>query len=365
MPSRRLFYFILGLLSCLCVAFGPPVLTDSDAPRQALSPHQIRLMRQVPLPSVSAAAVLLADNRSGQILFTKNENERRAPASLTKIVTALVALQRGRQDQEIRVRNEDLRVYSVARLENGEKLTLRQLLFIMLIPSDNAAALAIARGVAGDVPTFVRWMNELVASWGLRNTHFVNPHGLDHKGQYSTAYDMAVIARRAMANPTFADIVRRSRERVAGHFLESTNKLLTTYPGTIGVKTGTTDQAGECLVTVVDRLHGQALCVVMGSQDRFRDTWLLLDYFYANFAELPVNLPETLQNRYLDEALVWHRLQLEQPFILLVKPWQLGMVSFYRRIDNLQANPSPDEPVGALEVRLGGKLLQEVPLYAR
>ena len=146
----------------------------------------------------------------------------------------------------------------------GEELNVRQLLFATLIPSDNAASTALGRGLAGSVAGFVGWMNEQVAEWGLQNTHFANPHGLDDKDNYTTAYDMAVITRTPYIQPTFAEIVRLPEWIVNHRVVTSTNELLNAYQGMIGVKTGTTDEAGENLITLVDRPAGQALTVVMG-----------------------------------------------------------------------------------------------------
>jgi|YNPNPStandDraft_1061719.scaffolds.fasta_scaffold08519_2 D-alanyl-D-alanine carboxypeptidase len=365
MRARRLALFLLCVLSSFCLAFGPPVLTDGDLARRRFTPQQLYALKEVPPPELTAAAALLANVRTGDILYARNEHEKRPMASFAKMVTAIVALERGKLEKEYRVQNEDLAVWSAAGLNNGELLSLRDLLFILLIPSDNAAAMTIARSLGKDVNTFVGWMNELVARWGLQETHFTNPHGLDSKNAYMSAHDAALIAYHALSNPVFADIVRRPEAIVAGRRLISTNKLLNTYPGTIGVKTGTTDKAGECLVVVVERPAGKVVAVVMGSQDRFTDMVLLLDYYYANYAELRVELLPTDQNRYQDAAGRWHELYLNAPLTLLVKPWQVAMASFYRRLDELPENPDPARPVGALVVQLAEQTLTEVPLYAR
>jgi len=204
-----------------------------------------------------------------------------------------------------------------------------------------------------------------VASWGLADTHFVNPHGLDAKDGYSTAYDMTIIAINALRNPTLTDIANRYEAIIAWRRLQSTNELLNTYSGTIGLKTGTTDRAGECLIAAVERPTGAALLVLMGSSDRFTDARLMLDYFYANYAELHIDLPQTPQNRYLDEAHNWREFKLRQPIIMLISPSQVGQVSLYRRIDNISADPNPEQPIGTLEVRLADRPLTEVPLYGR
>jgi D-alanyl-D-alanine carboxypeptidase len=364
--GHKYILLLLSLLSLLSTGFGPPVLTDSDVPVRRVTPHQLRLMRQIPAPELSAPAYILANATTGEILLVKNIHERRSPASMTKVVTALVALERGRQDQKVTIEARDLRgVYSVMFLRSGEELTMRQLLFMLLISSDNAAANAIARAVAGDVQTFVGWMNEYVARMGLADTHFANPHGYDHPQNYSTAFDMAIIGRLAMANPVIADIVRRPEAIAAWRNLISTNELLNTYSGAIGIKTGTTGQAGECLATMVNRPTGRAISVVMGSDYRFHDTRLLMDYHYANFAELRIDLPYNALNRYQDLEYNWHAIGLRGPLTVLVKPWQLDTVRVYRRIDNVAPNPNYDEPIGRLIVSLDGRLLTEVPIYAR
>jgi len=280
-------------------------------------------------------------------------------------VTAIVALQRGDLEQKIQVSEEDLAVWSMIGLGEGEVLDLLSMLNILLIPSDNAAAMAIARNLAGDVDTFVGWMNEFVAEAGLQDTHFANPSGLDAENNYSSAYDMALIARYVMNIPLIAEIVRYPQRDVAGRRLRSTNEMLTKYPGAIGVKTGTEEQAGECLITWVQRPQGQALVVVMGSQNRYRDATALLDYYYDHFAELRIELPLNEQNRYLDANNVAHAFGLEEPRVVLVPRWQLQTVQMVRRIDNPLPNPSPGEQVGMLLVSLLGKPLTEVPLYAR
>ena len=365
MASRRAAWLVIALLSLATMGFGPPVLTDGDVATKGLTQHQLRLLWRAPEPDIAAPSAILVNPTTGRILFARNERQRRAPASLTKIVTALVALQRGRLDSEFVITGQDMTVYSMVGLQEEEEFTLNGLLHILLIPSDNVAALAIARGLAGDVDTFVGWMNELVLGWGLQDTHFANPHGLDDSENYSTALEMALIARQAMMDRTFAEIVGHAEADVGLRRVTSTNRLLETYPGTIGVKTGTTDRAGESLIALVERPSGKVLSVVLGSTDRFADTVPLLDYFYTNFAELHVDLPDTPQNRYLDDESNWHEVGLEEAEVFLISPWQAGTATYYRRIDDLSAHPDPGSPVGALEITLAGRLLAEVPLYAR
>jgi len=362
---RRLAWFLLIALTVPCLAFGPAVLTESDLARNGLTLQQIGDMRQVDVPQLHAEAAVLVNPTTGQILYTLNEHEQRAPASLTKIVTAIVALQHERQDTKLVTTSADIMVYSVVGLESGEGLTLRELLYYLLLPSDNAAAMTIARTVGGDVETFVGWMNELAASWGMKDTHFVNPHGIDEDGGYTTAYDEAIAAYYAMQNPVFAEIVRESLTYVGGRTVESTNKLLGLYSGTIGVKTGTTDLAGECLIAWVERPAGTAMTVVMGSDDRFVDSVLLLDYFYANFAEVTIDLKDTEQNRYRDDQGNWRAVCLQAPVTMLIDPSQVGSVTCYRRIDSIDSAHDPTQPVGILQIALGGTIVREEAIYLR
>lgn len=366
MPLRRLTFLLLSILSVLgCTAFGPPVLADGDNPSHPLAPHEIHVPLERPVPQITAQSAILVNHTTGRILYALNEHERRAPASLVKLVTAMVALERGRQDQLMYVKGEDLSAWSSVHLQPNEELSMRQLLFMLLISSDNVAALTIAKTLGKDFTTFVGWMNDMVAQWGLQDTHFRNPHGLDHKHAYSSAWDMAIISRQAMANPVIADIVRRATAIAAYRELVNTNELLNTYPGTIGIKTGTEESAGECLACMVDREQGVMLSVVMGSSDRYYDTRMLMDYAYANYAELHLALDDSVQNRYLDEGGSWHDIELRDPQVLLLTPWERRTISFYRRIDNAGASPDLNQPIGALEVRMAGEYLTEVPLYAR
>ncbi|MHB1356592.1 MAG: D-alanyl-D-alanine carboxypeptidase family protein, partial [Anaerolineae bacterium] len=271
-------------------------------------------MQPVPLPEISAQAAMLVDLVTGRILYANNEHERRSPASLTKLVNAVVALERGTLTADMVVWPADLAATTRAGLANGEHLTMQQLLILMLVCSDNSAANAIARNLSGGTneEAFIGWMNELVARWGLKDTHFVNAHGLDDPDQYSTAYDLAIIARNAMLVPLIAEVVAYPAARVGNHHVNSTNELLNSYPGLVGVKTGTTDDAGECLIGMAIRPQGRVLAVVLTSVDRFQDTRVLLDYYYANYAGLTVDLTGSNLDRYLDNSQTWHSLVVKE-----------------------------------------------------
>lgn len=361
---RRLAELMLVLLASLCLGFGPPRLTDSDMAIKSLTPQQVTLMRNEPLPALSAAAALLLNPTTGQVIVAQNENARRAPASLTKLVTALVALERGDLDQSVTVTEEDLKIWTMIGLHEQETMPLYDMLYVLLIPSDNTAAVTIARTLGGTQGVFTGWMNEWVERRGLRNTHFANPHGLDDQDNYTSAWDIAQIALYTQSVPLLREILSTAETIAADRRLVNTNEMLRRYPGAVGIKTGTEVLAGECLVTLVERPQGEALSVVLGSTDRYADSVSLLDHFYRHYAELHFDLPATPLNRYVDTEGNLHAFGLREPVTLLVRSWQMGSVTMIRRISNPVAAPRADEPIGTLEIYLAGRPLVEAPLYA-
>ncbi len=363
--TRYLCYGLLLLLCGLCLGFGPPVLTDSDLAAKRLTAQQIALMRNDPVPELTAPAALLVNPTTGQVLYAHNEHARRPPASLTKLVTAMVALERADLETRITINEDDLKVWTMIGLNEDETVMLGDLLYVLLLPSDNAAAMAIARNLAGSVDAFVEWMNRWVESRGLQNTRFANPSGLDADSNYTSAWDMARIALLAMHDPLLRDILRQPETVAANRRLVNTNEMLTRYPGTVGVKTGTERQAGECLVTLVERPHGRALSVLLGSTDRYTDATMLMDFFYRQHAEVTVDLGRTPINRYVATDGSLRHFGLAEPLVLLVRSWQAESVTMIRRIENPSPNPEPDEPIGRLQVFVAGRPLIEAPLYAR
>ena len=191
-------------------------------------------------PGVSASCAILVDAESGRVLMEKNADEERAIASITKLMTALVAVE-STSDLERTVTIEKewtLAEGSSMYLREGEELTLRELLYGLLLVSGNDAALAIAGFCAGDTDTFVEWMNLRAQELGMEHTHFVNPNGLPAEGHYSTAADMAKLAIVVMEQPGLAEIVGTKSVTMAGRIMTNHNKLLWRYEGCVGMKTG-------------------------------------------------------------------------------------------------------------------------------
>ncbi|MGH9168206.1 MAG: D-alanyl-D-alanine carboxypeptidase family protein, partial [Acidimicrobiia bacterium] len=238
---RRL---VVSLAVLLALVQAAPVRAAQPAPREAMG-------LAAALPEVSASSWILYDQGFDRELGSLNPHERRAIASTTKMMTALVVLERASLGELVTVSEEAAGVGEAEiGLVAGEVLTVGDLLVALLIDSANDAAVALAEHVGGSEEGFVALMNETARRLGLADTHFANPHGLDDPGHYSTARDLLAIALAGMENPTFADLVGTRRapfpstpdggEREA----LTTNTLLRSYPGTFGVKTGFTDEAG-------------------------------------------------------------------------------------------------------------------------
>ena len=351
---------MLGQICCL--GFGPPRLASRDFDDAPFWPEQVRQLSRIAPPDLDASAALLVDLATQIRLYDKGADQRRAPASTTKMMTALVALARSDLSESVVVQASDLTVGSFIGLSAGETWKLEDLLYALLLPSDNAAAVVIARHVAGSERAFVDLMNAKAAEWGLQGTHFANPHGFDDPQHYSTAADLAEIARRGLMHPVFAQIVGTSERRVGGRTLRNLNQLLGTYEGAEGVKTGTTDAAGECLVSAVMRPDGRAICVVLGSRDRYRDSRLLLDYYFANYRTVPLSAgpPGLNRVRTLDGNVAVMALR-EQRMVLLQR-WQVPWLRVWRgnqAADRLTVG----EAGGVAQFSLGSVPLAQVPLY--
>ncbi len=275
---------VAGLITS---GFGPAMLTDSAAAAAPVTSRTFKLMHADRPPQINAKAAVVMDATSGQLVYEKNAHERRAQASTTKMMTALVTLENASLTDVVEAGPNVKVEPSIIGLDPGDRLTVEQLLYGLLLPSGNDAAVALAEHVGGSIPRFAAMMNAKAEQLGLKDTHFVTPHGLDADGHYSSAYDLAVLARSAMQNPVFERIVGTKVYRIEGPirwYFKNNNQLLATYPGADGVKTGYTDNAGRCLVFSATRNGHRAISVVLDSADIYADSAALLDYFFSNFS---------------------------------------------------------------------------------
>lgn len=249
-------------------------------------------------PKFSAAAVFAQDLNTGQILYQKNIDKKLSPASTTKIMTALIAVKYYKPADILKVSGEGLVAGSSMGLKLGEQLTFRGLLYGMLLNSGNDAAFTIASNYPGGVSTFVEAMNKRAKELGLENTNFQNPAGFDGPNHYSSAADLAKIAKEAIQDPQITKIVSTKETSVTAyiestdaampvknntHLLKNLNQLLG-QDGVIGVKTGYTETAGENFVGLVERDNRKILTVVLSSNDRFGESKALMDWVYNNYS---------------------------------------------------------------------------------
>lgn len=241
-------------------------------------------------PEVSAESWILYDAAYGLVLAEYNADEVRSIASTTKMMTALVAIEQGNLDDDVRISTSAAGVgESEVGLEAGEVLQLRQLITALMVRSGNDAAVAVAEHLGGSVEGFVELMNAKAAELGMTNTSFANPHGLDAPGHHSTARDLLTLAQAAMNDPLFAELARTRRavlpENSAGQVrvVTATNRLLATYEGAVGIKTGYTNRAGLALVAAARRGDRTLYAIVLGSTDHFGDTRALLDHGFDDY----------------------------------------------------------------------------------
>ncbi|MDR3090752.1 MAG: D-alanyl-D-alanine carboxypeptidase [Clostridiales bacterium] len=245
-------------------------------------------------PEVEAIGAILIDGRTGRVLWGKNAEKPLPMASTTKIMTAVITLERGNLDDEVTASARAAAAPEVnMNLRRGEKIKLRDLLYALMLQSSNDAAVAIAEHIGGDVETFCAMMTEKARELGS-DASFFTPNGLDAPGHEASARDMAIIARYALQNRKFLEIIGTrtysSKSSLTERFLVNKNRLLSEYDGAIGVKTGFTGKAGNCFVGAAERGDKRLISVVLGSgwgprgrEQKWRDTKAILNYGFKNF----------------------------------------------------------------------------------
>ena len=237
-------------------------------------------------PSIKASALYLVELKSGRVLLEKDATRRLPPASLTKLMTALVAMEAATPEQVVRVDRRALVHRSSLKLHPGEEFLVRDLLTAMLVTSANDACEAIAWHVGGDAGRFVMMMNERARTLGLKNTHFANACGFDAPGHYSTAADLAKLTGQALQVPAISMMVRTVTRDIASVdgarqvLLRSTNELLLD-PDVNGVKTGYTSKAGRCLIASMFKDGHRLLLVGLNIRDQWEQATSLLRYGQA------------------------------------------------------------------------------------
>lgn len=283
----RLFLCVLALLvsSSLAIFYPSAALAHQDR----ISGSQANSLsvdgRPLPWRKVPAHSILLKELNSGRVLYEHEAGKRLSPASLTKIMSALVILEQGRLDDQVTVSKNAARAHKThLRLKPGQVFRLEDLLKAMLIVSANDACLAAVEHVGGDEDQFVTLMNAKAAALGLADTHFSNACGFDGVDHYSTAEDLAQLSLTALEQPTFRQLVREERSIIVPvngyrpYVLHNTNRLLGRIPGVEGVKTGFTSKAGRCLIAKVSQNGSDLLLVILNSNRRWDTAKNLINF---------------------------------------------------------------------------------------
>ena len=240
--------------------------------------------------SINSKAYAVLECSTNRLLYSKNKDEKLPMASTTKVMTAVLALEKGSLNDVVEIKKEYTGIEGTSiYLKEGEKLTLEDLLHGMMLVSGNDAAVAVAYHIGGSIEGFAKMMNEKAKELGMKNTNFKNPNGLPDDEHYTTAYDFALLASYAMKNENFVKIINDKKWSMSyegkenGRVIYNRNKLLNSFDGSNGVKTGYTKKAGKCFVFAAKRNDMQVVGVVLKSADHYTDSKNLLDMSFSNY----------------------------------------------------------------------------------
>jgi len=311
------FFFTLLLLIC-------PITVRADDEIEELDIEELEVIKEVnssevDIPNINSRAAIVIERNSKVPIFEKNANEKRKMASTTKIMTAIVVVERCDLSEEVIVSKKAGGIGgSRLGLKAGDKVKVKDLLYGLMLCSGNDAAVALAEHVGGSVEGFANLMNVKAKELGLKDTHFVTPHGLDADEHYTTAYELAILTDYALKIQEIANIVKTKiyTVTISGHSkqVSNTNELLGYLDGVYGVKTGFTNGANRCLVTAVKRDNLDIICVVLGADTkkfRTKDSVKLIEYSFKNYDTI------SLKEDVLDSFKKWKLLNEKQ--ILVIK----------------------------------------------
>ncbi|MDP9471116.1 MAG: serine hydrolase [Chloroflexota bacterium] len=377
------------LVAALVVGPGSPVAVVAREAGTETAAQPATVPRP---PRTSAAAVYVWDATAGQVLYALNADDQRAPASTTKIATALVVVRNADLDDEVVVAagdTVDTTVFSHMGLQAGDTLTVEQLLYGLLLPSGNDAANALARTVgeslrdtypeaSGPVGAFVMEMNAFVETLGLVDTQFLNPAGEDDEGHYSSAHDLAVLAAELLKDPTLAEIAGTPAWQGTSvgpeqrfFDLVNTNQLLAEDPSVVGVKTGTTENAGACLVVAREVEAGNVvISVTLGSDPpvyddagnatdvRFDEMNTVFEALDRDYVWVSPSSPGEVAG--LSEEMAAWQVALKPGPAVAVPAEEAGELSYRLR---LGPPADPNERVGRVLFFVGSRQIGELPLY--
>ncbi len=340
------------------------------------------------IPDINSRSCVVLDRNSSMILYGKNEKNKVKMASTTKIMTAIIVLENASLDTTVEVSKKSAGTGgSRLGLKTGDKITIRDLLYGLMLCSGNDAAVCLAESIAGSVPAFSDLMNAKAQELGLLNSHFESPHGLDSNEHYTTAYELALLSNYALKNPTFLNIVGTKNYTVTinGHpkTLSNTNELLGNLNGVYGIKTGFTNGANRCLVTACKRGNMDIICVVLGADTksfRTKDSVKLIEYAfktyeYFNIADFVnkymIDWQNTHPNYFFIDKGISNQLEIKMNSNCNIASSIPVQKEFIPNIEAtisinpyLQAPVCPDDWLGKLTVSSRGNLIAEFDLLS-
>lgn len=303
--KKRIIYIctiiILILANCTAYVFADDVDEEELLENEVKEISVETIAEEQKEPVLNARAAVIYDRKTKEIIWGKNENEKKAMASTTKIMTAIVVLEKGNLSDVVTISKKAANTGgSRLKINTNDKISVLDLLYGLMLRSGNDAAVALAEYVGGSIEGFAKLMNKKAIEIGLKNTHFVTPHGLDNIEHYTTAYELAVLTDYAMQNEKFSKIVNTKNTTISingvARNIYNTNELLGTINGVNGVKTGFTNNAGRCLVTSCTRNGNQIITVVLGcdaKKYRTSDSIKLIEYAFKNYTR--VNIEEKVK----------------------------------------------------------------------
>ena len=317
--------------------------------------------------STSAKAMCVIEAGSKRVLYQKNSSEKLPMASTTKIMTAITAIESGKDlDETFEVSKKSIGIPGTSiYLMEEERLTLRKLLYGLMLVSGNDASVAIGEYVGGGVEHFVDMMNWKARQIGAFNSHFENTHGLDVEGHYTTAEDLALISSYALSNPTFKEIVSTKNIQVSNEdgkirYFKNKNKLLSSLDGAVGVKTGFTDDAGRCLVSAVERDGMTIVCVVLNCGPMFEDSTTLLNSAFSEYSlyDLTEGYKFNEEINVEDGKAQFVKIGTEKSFLYPLKKCEAELIRYEYNIDEKVIAPvKKGEEIGEIKIFLDKNLL--------
>ena len=329
---------------------------------------------------ITADSAILIEATTGRVIYEKDADRVRPPASMTKMMTCILGLENLFPDEKVRISQKAAYTeYPELELQEGDVLSASELLRGLMLVSDNGGSVAIAEAVSGNVATFSNLMNEKAREIGCTDTNFVNPHGLPNDNHYSTARDMAKIAAYCMENWDFRDIVSTQRETI--HWLEpssvtekveNTNKLLGKYKGITGIKTGWTSAAGGCLAASAKRGDIELIAIVMHATDaqtRFNDAEILLDYGFDRVSSIYGIDKDDVEKKIFvrdgEQATLEVGLEEDLNYPLLNDEYKHNLTVTYDLPKVVDAGIKAGDVVGKAHLKYNGKIVASVPFVAR